>query len=72
MSAHNREIAVAGVRMRHMIQIQEYQQMNDEKIGAEDESRGLVRQNEAAKIQRKLVVQLQVGVAFLLLPEAEL
>lgn len=46
--------------------------MNDEEVGAKYETGHLAGENEAAKVERELVVQLQVHVAFLLLAVVEL
>jgi hypothetical protein len=55
-------VPMIGVVMGHVIQTHEYQQVNDEKVGAKYESSQLVGQNESAKAERELVVQLQIGV----------
>lgn len=46
--------------------------MKDEEVAAEDHATKAIGQNEAAKVERKFVVQLEVGVATLLLTIAKL
>lgn len=51
----------------HVIEIEKHQQVEDEKVAAEDHAAQAIGKNEAAKVESKLVVQLEVSVATLLL-----
>ena len=68
----SREVTVRGVLVRDEVHAGEYEQVNDQEVGKEDEPRRLARQYEAGEVERELVVQLQVRVAFLLLAVVEL
>ncbi len=72
IGALNRQIDATGRVMRHVIQVEEDEQVEDKKVGAENHAAQTIGQNEAAEVEREFVVELQVGVAPLLLAETKL
>lgn len=71
LGAFDRVVSMRGVFVRDPIHAAEDEQMNDEEVGEKDEPRRSAREYEAGKVERELVVQFQVRVAFLLLTVGE-